>query len=136
MDACDMGQAGGCRGNRQFRNPAAIRICLSAASVFPYTMMFHCVYFYLKPELTAEQRADFWRGVKTLAGIRHVTKVAIGPPAGTEARGVVEKGFDCALIIEFRDVAAHNAYQVDPVHLAFVETCKGYWNRVQVYDSE
>jgi hypothetical protein len=99
-------------------------------------MLFHCVYFWLKPELTAAQRADFRRGVESLTAIRHTTRVTIGRPAATEARSVVEKGFDAALIIEFRDVAAQNAYQVDPIHLAFVETCKGYWNRVQVYDSE
>lgn len=99
-------------------------------------MLFHCVYFWLKPELSAAERAEFRRGVETLAGIRHVTRVTVGRPAGTEARAVVEKGFDCALIIEFSGVAAQNAYQVDPIHLAFVEKFKGCWTRVQVYDSE
>jgi hypothetical protein len=99
-------------------------------------MLFHCVYFWLKPELTAVQRADFRQGVETLSGIKHVTRVSVGGPAGTAARAVVEKGFDCALIVECRDVAAHDAYQVDPIHLAFVERCQGYWNRVQIYDSE
>jgi hypothetical protein len=99
-------------------------------------MLFHCVYFWLKPDLTAAQRADFLRGVETLKGIRSVTRITVGGPAGTTARAVVEKSFDCALIVECRDVAAHDAYQVDPIHLAFVEKCKGYWNRVQIYDSE
>jgi hypothetical protein len=99
-------------------------------------MLFHCVYFWLKPELTAAQRADFQKGVESLAGIRAISRVTVGRPAGTETRSVVEKGFDCALIVEFRDVAAHDAYQVDPLHLLFVEKCKGYWTRVQVFDSE
>ena len=99
-------------------------------------MLFHCVYFWLKPGLTPAQREDFQRGVESLAGVRHATRVSNGRPAATEARAVVEKSFDCALIIEFPSVAAQNAYQVDPLHLAFVERCQSYWNRVQVFDSE
>lgn len=99
-------------------------------------MLFHCVYFWLKPGLTTEQRADFQRGVESLAKIKAVTRIAIGGPAKTEARPVVDLSFDCALIVECRDVAAHDAYQVDPIHLAFVERCKGYWTRVQIYDSQ
>lgn len=99
-------------------------------------MLFHCVYFYLKPGISSADRENFQRGVESLRAIRHATRVAIGRPAATEARAVVEKGFDCALIIEFKDVAAQDAYQVDPIHVAFVEKCKGYWTRVQVYDSE
>ncbi|MFM8334667.1 MAG: Dabb family protein [Opitutaceae bacterium] len=34
------------------------------------------------------------------------------------------------------DVAGHDAYQVDPLHLAFVERFKTFWNRVQIYDAE
>jgi hypothetical protein len=41
-----------------------------------------------------------------------------------------------ALVVECKDVAAEAAYQVDPIHLAFVEKFKTYWTRVQIYDSE
>jgi hypothetical protein len=41
-----------------------------------------------------------------------------------------------ALTILFRDGPAHDAYQVDPIHLAFVEGNREAWLRVQVYDSE
>ena len=49
-------------------------------------MLYHCVYFWLKPELTAAQRADFRRGVETLKGIKAVTKASVGVPAATTRR--------------------------------------------------
>ena len=35
-----------------------------------------------------------------------------------------------------KDVAAHDAYQVDPIHHAFIDQFKSFWNRVQIYDAE
>jgi hypothetical protein len=99
-------------------------------------MLYHCVYFWLKPGLTVAQRAEFGRGVESLAGIKSVKKVAVGAPAATERRPVIDATYDIALIVTCKDVAAHDAYQVDPVHLAFVERFKTFWTRVQIYDSE
>jgi hypothetical protein len=99
-------------------------------------MLFHDVYFWLKPELTAEQRADFRRGVESLAGIRSVAKIDVGVPAATGDRPVIERSYDFALIVQCRDLAAHDAYQVDPLHLAFVAKFNTHWSRVQIYDSE
>jgi Stress responsive A/B Barrel Domain len=100
-------------------------------------MLYHCVYFWLKPELTAAQRADFRRnGVESLAGIKAVDKVSVGAPAATERRPVIDHSYDVALIVQCRDVAAQDAYQVDPIHLAFVAKYKECWTRVQIYDSE
>ena len=99
-------------------------------------MLFHCVYFWLKPELTAAQRADFRRGVESLAGIKSAAQVSVGVPAGTTARPVIDGSYDVALIVQCRDVAAEAAYQVDPIHLAFVARFKDFWTRVQIYDSE
>jgi len=99
-------------------------------------MLYHCVYFWLKPELTAAQRAEFRAGVETLRGIKAVSKVSIGVPAATARRPVIDHSYDVALIIECQDVAAEAAYQVDPLHLAFVEKNKQFWTRVQIYDSE
>ena len=49
---------------------------------------------------------------------------------------MIDHTFDVALVIECRDVAAEAAYQVDPLHVAFVGKFKPYWTRVQIYDSE
>ncbi len=99
-------------------------------------MLYHCVYFWLKPELTPAQRAEFRRGVESLKGIKAASKVAVGTPAATARRPVVDASYDVALVVECRDVAAEAAYQVDPLHLAFVEKFKSCWTRVQIYDSE
>ncbi len=99
-------------------------------------MLYHCVYFWLKPELTAAQRAEFRGGVESLKGIKAVAKVSVGVPAAATKRPVVESSYDVALIVECANVAAEAAYQVDPLHLAFVEKNKQFWTRVQIYDSE
>ena len=99
-------------------------------------MLYHCVYFWLKPELTAAQRADFRGGVESLKGIKVVKKVSVGVPAATTKRPVVDDSYDVALIVECQDVAAEAAYQVDPLHLTFVGTFKGHWARVVIYDSQ
>ena len=55
---------------------------------------------------------------------------------GGEQRRRCGRSFDVALTIVFKDGPAHDAYQVDPIHLAFVERNQRSWVRVQVFDSE
>jgi hypothetical protein len=99
-------------------------------------MLIHAVYFWLKPELTEAQRAEFRRGVESLAAIKHVDEVHVGAPAAVPDRSVADKTFTVGLTVVCRDVAAHDAYQVDPIHLAFVARFQRYWTRVQVYDAQ
>jgi hypothetical protein len=99
-------------------------------------MLIHTVFFWLKPELTAAQRAEFRRGVESLAAIKHAAEVHVGAPAATQDRPVVDKTFAVGLTVICRDLAAHEAYQVDPIHLAFVARFNRYWTRVQIYDAE
>jgi len=98
-------------------------------------MLVHSVYFWLKPELTPAQRARFRAEVGKLAAVRTIERIHIGAPAPTAERSVTDKTFDLALTILFSDAAAHDAYQVDPIHLSFVERNQASWLRVQVYDS-
>lgn len=99
-------------------------------------MLVHTVYFWLKPELSQAQRADFRRAVELLGGIKAVDKIYVGTPAKTVKRPVIDDSYSLALTVVCRDVAAHDAYQVDPIHAAFVDKFKTYWNRVQIYDAE
>jgi hypothetical protein len=99
-------------------------------------MLVHTVYFWLKPDLTAAQRAEFRRGVESLGGIKAVEKIYVGTPAKTEKRPVIDDSYSVALTVICKDVAAQNAYQVDPIHLKFVEQFKTFWTRVQIYDAE
>jgi hypothetical protein len=98
-------------------------------------MLVHSVYFWLKPKLTSAQRAEFRRGVETLAGIKSVEKVYVGVPAPTPKRPVIDDSYSVALTVICKNVAAQDAYQVDPIHLKFVENFKTYWSRVQIYDA-
>ena len=99
-------------------------------------MLVHTVYFWLKPELNAQQRAEFRRGVETLGTIKSVEKIYVGTPAKTEKRPIIDDTYSVALTLLCKDLAAHDTYQVDPIHLAFIEQFKTYWERVQIYDAE
>jgi hypothetical protein len=99
-------------------------------------MLIHTVFFWLKPELTAAQRAEFRRGVESLRAIKHAAKVYVGAPAATLDRPVIDKTFAVALTVICQDVAAHDAYQADPIHQAFAARFNSYWIRLQIYDAE
>lgn len=98
-------------------------------------MLVHSVYFFLKPELTAEQRADFRKGLETLKAIRSATAVYIGSPAPVAERPVLEKGYSFGLTVLFEDMPAHDNYQIDPLHKAFLDTFRGHWAKVVVFDT-
>jgi hypothetical protein len=99
-------------------------------------MLVHTVYFWLKPELTPAQRAAFRSGVETLANIKAVEKTYIGKPAATGKRPIIDDSYDIGLTVICQDIAAEKAYQIDPIHLAFVANFKAFWNRVQIYDAD
>lgn len=98
-------------------------------------MLVHFVVFYLKSGLTAEQRADFKAGLESLGRIPALKGFHLGTPAGTTPRPVIDASYDFAITCLLADVAAHDAYQVDPIHTAFVERFKSFWTRVQIYDA-
>ncbi len=51
-------------------------------------------------------------------------------------RPVNDQDFDVCLNTVFADRAAHDAYQVAPRHLEFIERNKPKWKRVRVFDSD
>ena len=95
----------------------------------------HHVVFFLKRPSNAADRADLIAGLRTLAaGARDIQYAHIGVPAPSE-RSVVDGSYDVAWTLHFADTAAQDRYQVDPVHLRFVDTCQHLWDRVVVHDS-
>jgi len=98
-------------------------------------MLIHSVYFWLKLDLTETQRADFRRAVESLKRIAAIESAYIGSPAPIPKRPVVDDSYSVALTVFFKDLAAHDSYQVDPIHVAFVATWKAHWARVQIYDA-
>jgi hypothetical protein len=108
----------------------------AAEAASPYQPgLIHTVFFWLKEDLSEADEAAFLEGVKSLRGVKSVKSCYIGPPAPTEERGVVDNTYSYALINHFDDVAGQDAYQVDPIHLKFVEDHKDKWTKVIVYDN-
>lgn len=97
--------------------------------------MIHTVYFWLQPGLDEAERADFVRAAKALAAAPTVLQCYVGAPADTPEREVTDHSFDYSLHLLFADVAAHNAYQVDPVHLRFVNEQADKFAEVRVLDT-
>ena len=97
-------------------------------------MFVHAVYFYLRENLTPAERTKFLAGVRSLRAIEGVKDGYIGVPAPTD-RPVIERGYSQALVLIFPNQAAHDAYQVHPVHDRFREECGTFWTSVRIYDS-
>lgn len=97
-------------------------------------MLVHSVFFWLREDLSDAERAAFRKGVDTLATIGSAEAVYVGTPAATAERPVVDTTYDIGLTVVAKDVAAHDVYQEDPIHLAFVNEFKGYWTKVMIYD--
>lgn len=94
----------------------------------------HTVYFWLKkdnPELLKEFKE---KALPKLATVPSIKNVYWGAPAGTP-RDVVDNSYDISWIVTFDNAAEQDKYQVDPIHLEFVEKYKSLFERVQVYDS-
>jgi hypothetical protein len=100
------------------------------------TPLIHHVFFWLKNQGSQADRQQLIEGLKTLAGIKEVKKLLIGTPAATEQRGVVDNSYDVSELMYFDNIEGQNAYQVDPIHKAFVEKYSHLWEKVVVYDMQ
>ena len=99
--------------------------------------MEHHVYFWLNEEhQTAEHRAAFEVGLVALFKIEEIASGAWGRPAATAVRPVTENTWDYGLSLKFASQAEHDIYQEHAEHDVFVDTFKGFWERVQVMDLE
>ena len=99
-------------------------------------MLVHTVFFWLKSDLSGEEKRQFEEGVKSLAAIESTDKVVIGTPAATTKRPVIDDTYDYALTVILKDIPAHDSYQDDPIHHKFIADCNHLWERVQVYDAD
>jgi hypothetical protein len=94
----------------------------------------HAVYFWLKkdnPELLDEFINE---ALPKLAEVPSIQSVIWGPPAGTP-RAVVDNSYDIAWIVNFASAADQDAYQIDSLHLEFVEKYGSLFEKVQIYDN-
>ena len=98
-------------------------------------MLVHSVYFWLKPELPAEDKEKFWTLVRRLTTIESVRYGWAGTPAVTADRPIIDKSYSCALVLVFDDESGHDSYQIDPVHDEFRTQCGTYWSKIVIYDA-
>jgi hypothetical protein len=100
-------------------------------------MLVHTVVFWLRKDLSPALHAAFLQeGLESLRAVPSVSQLHIGRPAAIPPRPVVDASYDYAITAVFADVAAHDAYQIDPVHKAFVARFKTDWVKVQIYDAQ
>lgn len=97
-------------------------------------MLIHSVFFWLKPETSPAQLEAMRGGLESLRDIKSVEALYIGTPAILPDRPVRDSSYTFGLTVIFKDIAAHDAYQIDPLHQAFNQNFRPLWARVQVYD--
>lgn len=102
----------------------------------PQPMLIHNVFFTLRKELDGPELTEFRISLESLKHIEHAEAVYIGRPAPVAERPVLINNYDFCLTVLLKDVAAHDAYQQDPLHQAFLQAHKEKWERVRVFDAE
>ena len=111
---------------------AAAGTALAQAPALPGRVFVHHVYFWLKAPGDPEALVA---GLRRLTAAPDILWSHIGLPAESE-RGVVDDSYSVSWLVFFADKAAQDRYQIDPIHLKFVEDCSPLWERVVVYDTE
>jgi hypothetical protein len=108
---------------------------INSSSVMTAKNMFiHHVYFWLKNPSNFEDRQKLIEGLEKLSKVKTIKMFHLGKPADTN-RDVIDTSYSVSWLLVFDDKASEESYQVDPIHLNFVETCKHLWQKVVVYDS-
>jgi hypothetical protein len=98
-------------------------------------MFVHAVYFWLKQGTGGAARQQLIDDCTRLLGkVPSVRHLWVGKPAMTP-RPVVDNSYDVGLCVVFDDTAGHDAYQVHPLHLEFVDRNGSTFGRVQIYDT-
>lgn len=98
-------------------------------------MLVHTVLFWLRKDLDGDKVTEFRLALETIKGIEHAEAVYIGVPAATPERPVIDTSYDFCLTVILKDMAAHDAYQADPIHVEFLKN-KDLWKKVKIYDAD
>ncbi|GAA4336459.1 hypothetical protein GCM10023149_45270 [Mucilaginibacter gynuensis] len=98
-------------------------------------MIVHHVLFWLKADTTEDQKQAFRKGLESLQSIGVAKAFHVGTPAAIE-RAVVDITYTFSLTLFFEDLAAHDVYQVHPLHKAFLDEFRVYFEKVVIYDAE
>ena len=97
-------------------------------------MFVHHVYFWLNNPESKEDLKALIQGLRDLSKVKNIKMFHIGVPADTN-RDVIERTYAVSWLLVFENKEEEEKYQVDPVHLNFIDKCKHLWKKVIVYDS-
>jgi hypothetical protein len=93
----------------------------------------HNVHYWLKPDLTPEQRDVFFEGIRALMKLKSVRCAWFGAPAeGGEV--AADRSYSYALVLGLADAAGHDEFQADPEHHAIRARIGGSWEKILIYD--
>jgi len=98
-------------------------------------MLSHSVYFTLHDSTPAAVERLTAACKTYLTGHPGTCFFAAGGLAEEFQRPVNDRAFDVALLVVFKDLAAHDAYQQAPRHLKFIAENKSNWQQVRVFDA-
>ena len=99
-------------------------------------MLNHTVIFWLKKELSDQDKKIFHHELEKLGMIESIHQLFIGSPASTTNRPVIDNSYDYCLTVILEGISAHDIYQQDPIHLKFIENCAHMWDKVKIYDAD
>lgn len=97
--------------------------------------LIHSVFVWLKADMPAELRASFVEDTKALGKIESVSDIFVGPHAETGERSIVDHSYDIAIIVQYKDLGGHDAYQIDPIHQDYLAKYRAYFEKLQIYDN-
>ena len=98
-------------------------------------MISHHVLFWLKADITSDQKTAFRKSLETLKNIDAAKFFHVGTPAPIE-RAVVDTTYTFSLFLAFDDLHGHNTYQNHTLHQAFLSEFNVFFERVVIYDAE
>jgi hypothetical protein len=93
--------------------------------------LIHQVFFWLNEGVSV---TEFMKEARKLSSCATVKQLYLGTPAATQSRDVVDSSYSIACTFFFDNVEDEQRYQVDPIHLAFIDENSNKWNKVVVYD--
>jgi hypothetical protein len=94
----------------------------------------HHVFFWLAEPDNIQHQQQLIDGLKKLSKVSTIRRYHIGRPAGT-SRDVIDSSYSVSWCLFFSNAADQESYQVDPIHLRFIDECKHLWKTVIVFDS-
>lgn len=95
----------------------------------------HHVFFWLKEPKNEAHKEQLVKALNDLLKVKTIKMSHVGFPAGTESRDVVDHSYSVSYMVMFDNQSDQDSYQIDPIHLKFVEENSYLWDKVIVYDS-